>query len=98
MVRALLPARKTHHTPERLRSLQARMRRFHDRKIAEDIIRERRDFARRHVDVQRKILAGCRHPAVLRMPGLLIEVQPLLVIVDQLDGDADGLASVSSRL
>src|SRR5215212_6159129 len=44
------------------------------------------------LDVQREVFATCRHPALRSVAGLLVKVQPLLVIIDELNRDPDGLA------
>src|ERR1041385_7772010 len=68
-----------------------RTRRLHARERAHDLVGKRRDLLGRHVDVQRHVLRGRRHPAVSRMEQLLEVVDALAVVVEELEGGANWL-------
>ncbi len=76
------------HPPQTVGAGQGRMGGHHDLQIGDDLGREGHHFARVEADMQRHIFRAGRQPAFAGMMQLRPEMNPLAVIIDELDGGA----------
>ena len=75
---------------------QAGMGGAHRLDLGHDVGGEGRDLRPGHVDMQRQRFRGRRQPAV-GVADFLIGAQPLVVVVEQLEGDRDLVAEMQFR-